>query len=500
MEYLYDKQHKRGKLHAYERIQLLLDSESFHEIGKEISNYRSKEIYDPVSYDGVITGYGLINGRQVFIYSQDFTVMGGTLGKNHGKKIVRIMDLAIENHCPVIGILDSGGARIQEGVNALASYGEIFYKNTLASGYIPQISVIAGSCAGGAVYSPGITDFIFMIDGISNMFVTGPKVVKSVGGGAITQEELGGTEVHARKSGVAHFRMHSEKECFAKIRDLLNYLPHYYGDKTDKKDFLYQKSEIRKKNYTEICNILPKRNNVSYDMKKIISEIIDEETFMEIQEEFAQNIVIGFAKLCGITIGIVANQPGYLAGVLDCDASDKAARFIRYCDAFNIPLITLTDVPGFLPGVDQEYKGIIRHGAKLLYAYSEATTIKLNVIIRKAYGGAYIAMCSKHVGADFVYVWPNAEVAVLGAEAATEILYAKELKNMADCNREDYLKEKTEKYKMEYMNSKIALEEGYVDAILKPELTRERLYQDLCLLREKKSGFFLEKKHGNIPL
>lgn len=501
--YNMEKQHKLGKLHALERICMLLDKDSFREIGSNITNLEDAfNIHKgQFPYDGVITGYGTIGGQKVVIYSEDFTVIGGTLGKQHGYKIANAIKLAIQSRCPVIGINDSGGARIQEGVNALAGYGEIFYYNTMASGYIPQISIIAGNCAGGAVYSPGITDFIFVIDNISQMFVTGPKVIKSVTNEDITADALGGAYVHATKSGVAHFHMPDEKECFRKVQELIAIIPPCYEE-----GFLHSnRSSITAYN-TEIMfndslsNVIPPRSNQSYDIHDVISGIADDGSFLEVQEEFARNVVVGFARIRGVAIGIIADQPKYMAGVLDCDSSDKAARFIRFCDAFNLPIITLTDVPGFLPGKDQEYKGIIRHGAKLLYAYSEATTIKINIILRKAYGGAYIAMSSKHLRADFVYAWPTAEIAVMGADGAADILYGKKMKDMNPAEKTAFRQEKIDEYNEKFMNPKIAAMNGYVDEIIKPEATRERIYGDIMTLSEKRSLDHVVKKHGNIPL
>lgn len=392
-------------------------------------------------------------------------------------------------------------SRIQEGVNALAGYGEIFYYNTMASGYIPQISIIAGNCAGGAVYSPGITDFIFVIDEISQMFVTGPKVIKSVTNEDITAKELGGANVHASKSGVAHFHMPNEKECFRRVKELISIIPPCYED-----GYLHTNRPALPKyneNVTfneDLANIIPKESNHSYDIHNVINGIVDTDSFIEVQEEFARNVVVGFGRIKGVVIGIIADQPKFMAGVLDCDSSDKAARFIRYCDAFNIPILTLTDVPGFLPGKDQEYKGIIRHGAKLLYAYSEATTIKINVILRKAYGGAYIAMSSKHLRADFVYAWPTAEIAVMGADGAADILYGKQMKNMNPAEKAAFRSEKIDEYNEKFMNPSIASMHGYVDEIIKPEATRERVYADILMLADKRSIDVIHKKHGNIPL
>lgn len=482
---------------------MLLDKDSFREIGSNITNledaFNIRKGQFP--YDGVITGYGTIGGQKVVIYSEDFTVIGGTLGKQHGYKIANAIKLAIQSRCPVIGINDSGGARIQEGVNALAGYGEIFYYNTMASGYIPQISIIAGNCAGGAVYSPGITDFIFVIDNISQMFVTGPKVIKSVTNEDITADALGGANVHATKSGVAHFHMPDEKECFRKVQELIAMIPPCYEE-----GYLHSNQASIAAYNTDIVfnsslsNVIPEQSNQSYDIHDVIDGIVDENSFLEVHEEFAMNVVVGFARIRGVAIGIIADQPKYMAGVLDCDSSDKAARFIRYCDAFNLPIITLTDVPGFLPGKDQEYKGIIRHGAKLLYAYSEATTIKINIILRKAYGGAYIAMSSKHLRADFVYAWPTAEIAVMGADGAADILYGKKMKEMGAEEKAAYRQEKIDEYNEKFMNPKIAAMHGYVDEIIKPEATRERIYGDIITLSEKRSLDSVVKKHGNIPL
>lgn len=493
--YNLEKQHKKGKLHAIERIHAILDQNSFVEIGAHITSF-SKDFgleNKHIPYDGVITGFGTISGKKICIYSQDFTILGGSLGKNHGKKISNIIKLAIKSKCPVIGINDSGGARIQEGVHSLAGYGDIFYYNTQASGYIPQISVIAGPCAGGAVYSPGLTDFVMVIDGISNMFVTGPKVVKSVTNRTVTVQELGGSELHSRKSGVAHFRFPNEAECYVQIRKLLATIPHYYGEST------YQtKVSYIEKSQQGITKILPEQSNKAYDMRKVITEIFDHDTFIEIQSEFAPNIIIGFGKISGITSGIVANQPSCLAGVIDSDASDKAARFIRYCDCFEIPLVTFTDVPGFMPSLEQEEKGIIRHGAKLLYAYSEATVPKINIILRKAYGGAYIAMNSKHLGADLVYAWPSAQIAVMGAEGAVGILYSKQIAVTDD--KLEFKEQKVAKYNENFLNPYIAANHGYVDAVIVPENTRKLIFESFQNTMGKEEITNIKKKHGNIPL
>lgn len=493
MEYNLEMQHNKGKLHAIERILLLLDKDSFREIGSGITNY-SPEAFrgKKFPYDGVITGYGTINGRLVYIYSQDFTVCGGTLGLKHGRKIAHVIELAIKNKCPIIGINDSGGARIQEGVNALAGYGDIFYYNTMASGYIPQISIIAGACAGGAVYSPGITDFVFVIDNISKMFVTGPDVVKSVTGQVCTAEELGGAQIHATKSGVAHFYHDNEKSCLSQVRSLVTLL--------DQNDIYPEKKETSiKKRFSRIDSILPEESRKIYDVLDVIEELLDKNSFMEIQSEFAKNVVVGLGKLGSITVGIIANQPHYMGGILDCNSSDKAARFIRFCDSQNIPIISLVDVPGFMPGIEQEHMGIIRHGAKLLYAYAEATVPKLTVIMRKSYGGAYIGMCSKHLKADYVYAWPKAEIAVMGGEGAAKIIYKSAMKGMEPEDKKVFYNEKVEEYNKNFMNSRIAVEEGYVDEEILPSETRDRLYQDLFALKNKQE-FSVQKKHGNIPL
>ena len=412
-QFTYDleKQHSKGKLHAIERINTLCDKGSFFEIYAEARHTCTSFGMDKkeIPYDGVITGFGKINGKKVAVYAQDFTVQGGSLGKVHGEKIAELINKAIDARCPVIGINDSGGARIQEGVDSLCGYGDLFYQNVRASGSVPQISIIAGPCAGGAVYSPGITDFIFAVDGISNLFITGPKVVKSVMFMDISAEDLGGASIHSQKSGVAHFRCPNEKDCYEKVRKLLDYIPHYYGEKLVA-EAKYHFDE--KKKAKQIESVLPERSTQGYDMREVINCVTDDDSFYEVSEEFAPNAVIGFAKVEGKSVGIVANNPAGLGGILNCDASDKIARFVRYCDSFDIPLVTFVDVPGFIPGPQEEQKGIIRHGAKVIYAYSEASVPKVTLITRKAYGGAYIAMCSKHLGADFVYAWPKAEIAV----------------------------------------------------------------------------------------
>ena len=494
--YNLEKQHEKGKLHAIERINALCDKDSFKEIYSGVRHHctsfgmESKEI----PYDGVITGFGKINGRKVAVYAQDFTVQGGSLGLKHGQKIAELIDMAVKARCPVIGVNDSGGARIQEGVDALCGYGDLFYQNVRASGSVPQISIIAGPCAGGAVYSPGITDFIFAVDKISQLFITGPKVVKSVMFMDITAEDLGGASIHSKKSGVAHFRCENENDCYEKVRKLLDYIPHYYGDslKVDAK-FKFNEKKMQKK----ITEILPENTKKGYDVREIIGCVVDEDSFFEVMEEFSQNAVVGFGKIEGRSVGIVANNPAGLGGVLNCDASDKIARFVRYCDSFNVPLLTFVDVPGFIPGPEEEQKGIIRHGAKIIYAYSEASVPKVTVILRKAYGGAYIAMCSKHLGADYVYAWPASEIAVMGAEGALGILYAKEMKDPA---KAQFVAEKSQEYKDTIMTPTIAAQRGYISEVISPEETRSRVASSFDFLAEKLSMDKPLKKHGNVPL
>ena len=506
-QYDLDKQHRKGKLHAIERIHLIVDGGTFREtyicpeIGHSIEAYM-EDVPISDAYEGVITGYGRIKGKKVYIYSQDFTVMGGSLGWNQGIKIARTIEDAIRSKCPVIGISDSGGARIQDGINALAGYGEIFYYNTLASGYIPQIAIIAGPCAGGAVYSPAIMDFTFIIDDIGKMFLTGPKVIKKVTNKEVTLEELGGSVMHTQKSGIAHFRCSSELDCYNKVRDLITLIPSCYArKKSELMDF--SKLNIQDKDQTMLNSILPEQDNKVYSMRELIKIIVDENSYFSIFSEYAQNILTAFAKIGDMTVGIVANQPKYRAGVLDCDASDKAARFIRFCDCYNIPIVTFTDVPGFMPGIEEERKGIIRHGAKLLYAYSEATTIKINVIIRKAFGGSYVAMCSKHLRADRVYAWPNAQIAVMGAEAAVEVVHAKTLKTFTDPEiKKSFFDERVKEYKTSAMGIDVARQIGYLDEIIQPADTRNRIITDLRELANKTKSrkMTLNKKHGNIPL
>jgi acetyl-CoA carboxylase carboxyltransferase component len=494
MKYNLEKQHQKGKLHAIERLNLLLDEDSFFEIYSGVKHNCTSFGLDEkeIPYDGVITGFGTINGKKVAVYAQDFTIQGGTLGNMHGQKIANLYAKAIEFRCPIIGINDSGGARIQEGVSALAGYGDVFMQNVRASGYIPQISIIAGPCAGGAVYSPAITDFIFIIDKIGLMFITGSKVVKAALSTDITDNELGGSIIHSQTSGVVHFREEDEEKCYQNVRKLLDYIPHWSGDICLQNPINFTSSKT-----AVISNILPERSSQGYDIRKIIDAIVDDASFFEVHREFAQNIVIGFSYINGSIVGIIANQPSYLGGIIDSDASDKSARFIRYCDAFNISLLTLVDIPGFFPGPDEEKKGIIRHGAKLIYAYAESTVPKITLIIRKAYGGAYIAMCSKHIGADFVFAWPNAEIAVMGAEGAIQILFSKKL---ALNNDPEYVKKLQEDYKSEYMNAKIAVEKGYITEVIVPEETRTKIVKCFQVLRGKEIQNQIKKKHGNIPL
>ncbi|MBQ7793520.1 MAG: methylmalonyl-CoA carboxyltransferase [Clostridia bacterium] len=489
------KQHEAGKKTARERIAMLLDAGSFVEVDAFVEHrsheFNMADIKAPG--EGVVTGYGTVDGRLVFVYAQDFTVIGGSLGEMHAKKICKVMDMAVQMGAPIIGMNDSGGARIQEGIAALSGFGEIFKRNTLASGVIPQISVIMGPCAGGAVYSPAITDFVFMVEKTSQMFITGPAVVKSVTGEEVTSEELGGAAAHAAKSGVAHFTAKDEEDCIAQIKKLIAYLP---SNNLDGAPLDMPTDEINRLS-EKLTSIVPDEPNKAYDMKEVIAEIVDTGSFMEIQKDFATNIVIGLAKMNGATVGIVANQPKVMAGSLDINSSDKAARFVRFCDSFNIPIVTLTDVPGYLPGVHEEHGGIIRHGAKLLYAYSEATVPKINVIVRKAYGGAYIAMSSKHLGADAVFAWPTAEIAVMGPEGAANIIFKKDIAESADpiATRA----EKIEEYRNKFANPFEAAKLGFVDDVIEPDSTRPRIIAALEMLASKRETR-PSKKHGNIPV
>jgi methylmalonyl-CoA decarboxylase subunit alpha len=487
-----EKQVALGKMTARERIISLVDANSFHEydlfVEHEERNFgmEGKEL----AGDGVITGTGTINGNPVCIYAQDFTVMGGSLGLKHARKITKIMDHALKMKVPCIGINDSGGARIQEGIGALAGYGEIFYRNTLSSGVIPQISVILGPCAGGAVYSPALTDFVFVVDNISKMFITGPNVIETVLGEKISQEDLGGARVHAEITGNAHFFAHSELECFEQIKELISLIPHSNRVRAIHKETVAPKSS------KNIESIIPANPKQPYDVREVIYALADNSYFFEIQELWAPNIIIGFGRLNGETVGFVANQPMYLAGVLDCDSSDKAARFIRFCDAFNVPIITLEDMPGYLPGVDQEHAGVIRHGAKMLYAYSEATVPKITVILRKAYGGGYIAMNSRHLGADFMFAWPSAEIAVMGPEGAANIIFRKEI---MEAENEDEMRQiKVKEYIEKFANPYVAASKGYIDAVIEPKETRELLLHALEVSRNK-DDYRPYKKHGIPP-
>jgi propionyl-CoA carboxylase beta chain len=489
-----ESQHKKGKLTARERIHFLLDEGSFEELGMFVTHRSTNFGLDKEVYlgDGVVTGYGNIDGRLVYVFSQDFTVMGGSLAEAHAEKICRVMDLAMKNGAPLIGLNDSGGARIQEGVVSLGAYADIFYRNVQASGVIPQISAVMGPCAGGAVYSPALTDFIFMVENTSYMFVTGPNVVKTVTHEEVTSEELGGASTHSTKSGVTHFTASNDVECIQKIRTLVSYLPQNCEE--DSPYIAYTQSNESR---PALDNIIPANPNQPYDMHEVIREVIDENSWFEVHKDFAENIIVGFARLAAKSIGVVANQPAYLAGVLDIKSSGKAARFVRFCDAFNIPLLVFEDVPGFLPGTDQEWNGIISNGAKLLYAFSEATVPKITVITRKAYGGAYDVMNSKHIGADMNYAWPSAEIAVMGAKGAAEIIFKKEINEAPDPNAK--WKEKEAEYAELFANPYSAAERGYVDEVILPSQTRTKLIRAFGML-ENKVDHMPKKKHSNMPL
>lgn len=489
-----EAQHKKGKLTARERIHFLLDENSFEELGSMVTHRSTEFGLDKIKFlgDGVVTGYGTIQGKLVYVFAQDFTVLGGSLAEAHAEKIVKILDHAMRNGAPVIGLNDSGGARIQEGVVSLGGYADIFYRNTLASGVIPQISAIMGPCAGGAVYSPALTDFTMMVENSSYMFVTGPNVVKTVTQEEVTAEELGGAEAHATKSGVTHFTYENEIACINGIRQLMSYVPQNCDEEPPA--LAYEPSDETRE---ALNDIVPDNANQPYDMREVIQHTVDEDSFMEVHRDFAENIVVGFARLGGKSIGIVANQPSFLAGVLDIKCSAKGARFVRFCDAFNIPLLVFEDVPGFLPGTDQEWNAIITNGAKLLYAFSEATVPRITVITRKAYGGAYDVMNSKHIGADLNFAWPGAEIAVMGAKGAAEIIFRNEIKN-AD-NPEEVLKEKEELYADKFAHPYRAAARGYVDEVIKPEETRGKLIKAFSMLQNK-AVKLPAKKHGNIPL
>jgi propionyl-CoA carboxylase beta chain len=492
-----ERQHKEGKLSARERIDLLLDEGSFEELDKFVRHHCTDfgmEQQRPAG-DGFITGYGRIDGRLVYVFAQDFTVFGGSLSEANASKITKIMDLAMRQGAPVIGLNDSGGARIQEGVMSLAGYADIFLRNTLASGVVPQISAIMGPCAGGAVYSPAITDFIFMTRDSSYMFVTGPDVIKTVTHEEVTKQELGGAMTHNEKSGVAHFVSRDDAECLAMIRELFSYLP-----SNNLEDPPRRSSDDPWDRVSAALNALvPEDPQKPYDIKDAIHEIADDGEFFEVHEHFAKNLVVGFARLDGRPVGIVANQPAFLAGVLDINSSMKGARFVRFCDAFNIPLITFEDVPGFLPGTQQEFGGIIKHGAKLLFAFAEATVPKITVITRKAYGGAYCVMASKHIRTDINFAWPTAEIAVMGPEGAVNIVYKREIDRAPEADREKLRREKTDDFRERFANPYVAAERGYIDAIIEPSQTRAKLITALRSL-ENKRDTNPKKKHGNIPL
>ncbi|GAA4272506.1 acyl-CoA carboxylase subunit beta [Aquimarina gracilis] len=489
-----EKQHAKKKLTARERVEYLLDEGSFEEIGILVTHRTTdfgmeKEIYHG---DGVVTGYGTVNGRLVYVFAQDFTVFGGALSETHAEKICKVMDMAVKMGAPIIGLNDSGGARIQEGVRSLGGYADIFHRNVQASGVIPQISAIMGPCAGGAVYSPAMTDFTLMVEDTSYMFVTGPNVVKTVTNEEVTSEELGGASTHSTKSGVAHVTAGNDIECLEDVKKLLSYLPQSNKETTKKIPFTLE-DEVR----DTLSDIVPDNPNKPYDMHEVISGIIDEDSFYEIHKDYAENIIVGFARLGGRSIGIVANQPMFLAGVLDVNSSKKAARFTRFCDCFNIPLLVLVDVPGFLPGTDQEWNGIIIHGAKLLYALSEATVPKVTVITRKAYGGAYDVMNSKHIGADLNYAWPTAEIAVMGAKGASEIIFRREIQAADDPAAK--LAEKEAEYADKFANPYRAAQRGFIDEVILPKNTRRKLIKGFSMLENKKAEH-PDRKHGNIPL
>ncbi|WP_102345670.1 acyl-CoA carboxylase subunit beta [Bacillus sp. Marseille-P3661] len=490
-----EKQHEKGKMTARERIDLLLDQGTFVEtdpfIEHRCTDFGMENAKGPG--EGVVTGYGKVHGRLVFVFSQDFTVFGGALGEMHAKKISKIMDLAAQNRAPIIGLNDSGGARIQEGVVSLDGYGHIFYRNSIYSGVIPQISVIMGPCAGGAVYSPAITDFVFMVDKTSQMFITGPKVIETVTGEQISAENLGGSKVHNTISGNAHFHANNEEEVLQDVRRLLSYLPQSNEEKPPIIEYNEKDDHYR----PELTDAIPFDAIRPYDVRVVLDQVVDKDSFMEIQSSFAKNVVIGLARIKGEVVGLVCNQPKVMAGGLDIDSSDKAARFIRFCDSFNIPIITFEDVTGFFPGIKQEHGGIIRHGAKILYAYSEATVPKLTVILRKAYGGAYVALNSKSIGADIVLAWPNAEIAVMGPQGAANIIFAREI-NESD-NPEAKRQEKIDEYREKFANPYVAASRGMVDDVIDPRETRIKIIQALEMLRNKKETR-PNKKHGNIPL
>lgn len=490
-----EQQHAKGKLTARERISYLLDKDSFQEIDKFVV-HRCHDFgmeKKKIPGDGVVTGYGTINGRKVFVFSQDFTVLGGSLSGAFGEKVCKIMDLAIQNGAPVVGLNDSGGARIQEGVMSLGGYGEIFKRNVFASGVVPQISVIMGPCAGGAVYSPALTDFTIMVKKTSNMFITGPQVIKAVTSEEVTAEELGGAMTHNTKSGVAHFAEDSDKAALDRAKELLGYLPQNYRERPPEKE----SADDPVRTEPSLNGIVPENPRLPYDMKDLIRTVLDDGIFLEAHMHYAKNMVVGFGRLAGMSVGIIANQPRFLAGCLDIDASMKCARFVRTCDSFNIPLVTFVDVPGYLPGVQQEYGGIIKHGAKIIYAYSEATVPKITVVTRKAYGGAYIAMSGKHLDADINFAYPSAEIAVMGPEGAANIIFRKEI---AESEDPDATRNKlVEEYRKNFASPFQAAEVGFIDHIIFPEATRPRLVHALRMLKDKRTSI-PERRHGNVPL
>jgi propionyl-CoA carboxylase beta chain len=489
------RQHQEGKLAARERVELLLDEGSFEEMDKLVT-HRSRDFGmedQVVPGDGFVTGFGRIDGRLVYVFAQDFTVLGGSLSESNAQKICKIMDLALKNGAPLIGLNDSGGARIQEGVLSLGGYADIFLRNTLASGVVPQISAIMGPCAGGAVYSPAITDFVFMVDKTSYMFVTGPDVIKTVTHEDVTKETLGGSMTHNSISGVGHFIAHDDADCLRMIRELLSYLPQNNREDPPRRTATDPAGRMDPK----LDSIVPAESNLPYDIKDVIHLVVDDGDFFEVHEHFARNLVVGFARMDGRPIGIVANQPAYLAGCLDINSSVKGARFVRFCDAFNIPILTFEDVPGFLPGTEQEFGGIIRHGAKLLFAFAEATVPKITVITRKAYGGAYCVMGSKHIRTDMNFAWPSAEIAVMGPEGAVNIVYRRELAAAED--QDAMRRQKTDEFRDRFANPFIAAERGFVDAIIEPRETRPKVIRALEML-ENKTDTMPRKKHGNIPL
>jgi acetyl-CoA carboxylase carboxyltransferase component len=490
-----DQQHKRGKLTARERIALLMDTGSFQELDSLVT-HRTTDLgmgEDPALGDAVVTGYGRVNGRLTFVFSQDFTVFGGSVSETVGEKVCKVMDMAAKSGAPIVGLNDSGGARIQDGVASLAGYGEIILRNTLYSGVVPQISVIMGPAAGGAVYSPALTDFMFMVKGTGQLYITGPDVIKQATGEDITHEELGGWLSHSTKSGVAHFAIEGENECIQQVRRILSFLPQNNGEDAP----LYPPTDPSNRMDLGLRELVPEDSHNSYDMKDLIRQIADLADFMEVHESYAPNIIVGFARMGGRSVGIVAQQPSYLAGALDADASIKAARFVRFCDAFSIPLVTLIDVPGFLPGVEQEHRGIILHGAKLLYAYAEATVPKVSVLTRKAYGGAYIVMSSKHLKGDINYAWPSAEIAVMGAEGAVSIVH-RDLINQAE-DKDQTRQRLAQEYHTRFNNPYIAASRGFIDEVIDPAETRPKIIAALEMLQNKRDTL-PPKKHGNLPL